>query len=329
MPAKTNRVSYENSKERNEDDDLNETDNDMEEDGIDVYLQRFDPSKMKRDAFVAVIGKRRIGKTTIMENLGHALKFPRAIALCGSMGSMLHFRKFIPECYVHPATIEILRFIIAERKKMVEANPDLPAEQLETLLYIDDMAFVRKFMYSEEMKQLAMNGRWLFFCVIVSVQYLMEMSPALRQNLDYILVTRELSRVNRRKLWENWGACCPTLDHFGLFLEKCTNKHGCLVLDATVDTTKMDEVFSHYRANPSLGQWCLGDEAFRRHHVLLQQRLAAAKRSQAAAFSNFIPPPPPPPLPVTMASAVGQTEMRERTSEYHHRKQPTVEQGRG
>lgn len=270
-----------------EDHDFGDDDSTNDRDLVDVNLQRFDPCKIHRDGFVAIIGKRRIGKTTIMENLGNALAFPRAIALCGSQGSIEHFKKFIPECYVHRGTIEILRYIIDEREKQVKANPDLPTSELETLLYIDDMACSREFMYSKEMKRLAMNGRWLRFCVVISVQYLMEMSPALRINLDYIFVTREPSRVNRRKLWENWGGCCPTLGHFELFLEKCTQKRGCLVIDCTAETTTYEDFFSHYRANPSLPAWQLGDLQFRMFHQHQRSATRAAQVAKASQFSGL------------------------------------------
>lgn len=249
------------------DSDEEEGEEEIDQDGNRViYLQRAQIRKIQRDSFIAVLGKRRMGKTTLMENLGEALQFPRAVALCGSTGSMEQFKKFIPASYVHKASVEVLQHILREREKQINENPER-ASELETLLYIDDMAFDRNFMFSKVMKELAQNGRWLRFCVVISIQYVMDMSTALRTNIDYLFVTREHSRTNRRKLFENWGGCCSTLVQFEQFLEACTQNFGCLVIDGTSPTTKFEKCFYHYRANPSLPPWLLGDDEFKKYHL--------------------------------------------------------------
>lgn len=231
-----------------------------------VYLKRFRPETLNRDSFVAIIGKRRQGKTTLMENIALAMNFPRAVALCGSTGSKKYFSKFLLDSYIHEATVEKLRQIMNARDKQLKKTPTPQPPEVETLLFIDDIAFSRQFMFSEEMKNLAMNGRHQVFCPIISIQYLMEMSPSLRGNLDCIFVTRETSRINRRKLWENWGGCCSTLAHFEKILDACTQDYGCLVIDCQAKSTNYEDCFFHYRANPDLPPWTLGDEDFQRYH---------------------------------------------------------------
>jgi hypothetical protein len=41
---------------------------------------------------------------------------------------------------------------------------------------------------------------------------------------------------------------------------------GFLVIDTTADSTRFEDCFFHFRCNPSIGPWTLGDENFVRLH---------------------------------------------------------------
>ena len=242
-----------------------------------VRLRRFEPSTMYRDAMIAIIGRRRFGKSTLMENIAYAMKFKRAVGLAGTSGALQQLKRYIPESYLHRGSIERLKHIIDERDMQLAKNADNPPDNYETGLLIDDMAPYKKFMSSEQLNVLASNGRWLQFCVIICIQYLILLSTTMRGNIDYIFVTRELSRRNRRLLFENWGGCCPTQKHFDKILDSCTKEFGCLVIDCTATGTEFEDYFYHYRADPDLPRWELGDESYRGYH---DEIMAKKKRTQ-------------------------------------------------
>ena len=225
----------------------------------DIYLQRFDIEKqMKRDATVVLLGGRRRGKTTIMKNIAYLLRFLRAIALCGSLGAKNGFLEFMAQRFVCNGSAAKLREVVREHTKWVNKHPNVKLTEFETAIFIDDMAFSPQFMRSDELKELAMNGRNLGLFVAIAVQYMMEMSPSLRGNLDYVIMTKESSRTNREKIYKQYGGSLGSMSHFDIILDACTQNYGVLVIDTTATTSKVESYMYHFRANPHLPKWMLG-----------------------------------------------------------------------
>lgn len=225
----------------------------------DIYLNRFNiRQKMKRDATVGVLGKRRQGKTTIMKNIAFELEFQRAIALCGSLGAKKGFLEFMAPRFVCSGSVPKLRDVVREHTKWVNKHSNIPLTEFETAIFIDDMAFSPQFMRSDELKELAMNGRQLGLFICISIQYMMEMTPSLRGNLDYIIMTKETSRQNREKIYKQYGGALPTMAAFDRILDACTRDYGVLVIDTTETSPELEKCMYHFRANADLPAWLLG-----------------------------------------------------------------------
>lgn len=226
----------------------------------EIYLQRFNIRKqLKRDATVCCLGKRRQGKTTIMENIAFELQFKRVLALCGSLGAKKGFQKFMPHCLVFTGSVKKLQDIVTAHSKWVNKHPDVKLTEFETAIFIDDMAFSQPFMRSGELKELALNGRQLGLFVCISVQYMMEMTPSLRGNLDYVIMTKESSRTNREKIFKQYGGTLSCMAHFDRILEACTQDYGVLVIDTTATSNSVESYMYHYRANADLPAWKVGE----------------------------------------------------------------------
>jgi hypothetical protein len=238
---------------------------------VNIYLQKLKPEKMLRDASIAVFGQRRQGKTVLAEDLLYHIKFHRAIALCGSIGSAKSFRKFIYDTYVEKATIERVEELVAEQAKRSE-DESLTDEEIEMCLIIDDMGFNKKFMKHAAMGELASNGRQFKMATLVMVQYLIQMPTELRGNLDYVFFTREQSITNREKARMQYGGLCgggASGQVVWNALMNASTKNRCvLVIDQTItDSTSVEDCYFWYQARWPMPKWKLGDKNYRDFHI--------------------------------------------------------------
>lgn len=224
-----------------------------------VLLKRFPMGRMQRDALVGILGRRRQGKTRLMEMIAYEMQFERAAALCGTMGAQQGFLRFMDPEYVFKGSVAVLKQLLRAHSQWVLQHPDVPVSKFETAFFLDDMVFDDKFMRCQELKELALNGRQLGLFVCLAVQYMMEMRPSMRSSLDYILVTREINKSNRDLIYKFYLGFLPTRAYVDKFINKCTEDFGVMVVDSTETTTDVTRCLYHYRANPDLPKWKLGE----------------------------------------------------------------------
>ena len=116
-------------------------------------------------------------------------------------------------------------------------------------LLLDDCMYDNKFMRDTCIRQCFMNGRhWKIFFML-TMQYCMDLPPALRANVDYVFVLRENIIQNREKLYKSFFGIFPTFDMFNKVMDSCTENYECLVLDNTSKSNRIEDCVFWYKAN--------------------------------------------------------------------------------
>tara|TARA_B100000131_G_scaffold235577_1_gene227564 strand:- start:392 stop:784 length:393 start_codon:yes stop_codon:yes gene_type:complete len=82
----------------------------------------------------------------------------------------------------------------------------------------------------------------------MTLQYAIDLPPALRANCDFVFVFKEPVLSNREKLYKNFFGIFPTFEMFNKVLEACTEDYGCLVLDNTVRSNKISDCVFWWKA---------------------------------------------------------------------------------
>ena len=257
--------------------------------GVLIELQRLVPANMLRDASIGLLGQRRQGKTTLGEDLLYHIKFRRAYALCGSVGSMKSFRKFIFDTYIQRATIERVEELVQQQAERSE-DESLTEEEVENCLIIDDKGFDKKFMKHATMGELASNGRQFKMATLIMVQYLYQMTTELRGNLDYIIFTREQSVDNSEKARKQYGGLCGRgatgVAVWSALCAESTMNRCVMVIDQTItDSVSVEDCYFWYRARFPMPRWRLGDKAYEDYH-LARMRAAALDQNSDLKFAN-------------------------------------------
>ena len=68
------------------------------------------------------------------------------------------------------------------------------------IIILDDCLYDKSVLKSSAMREIFLNGRHLHIAMIICAQYVMDLSPDLRTNVDYIYAMRENIIANRAKL---------------------------------------------------------------------------------------------------------------------------------
>lgn len=217
---------------------------------------------MADDKVCIFIGKRGTGKSTLVTDiLWHKRHLPAGIAMSGTEEGNGYYKQFIPDIFVYGEyNREAIEKLIERQKKLVsigKANP--------VFLLMDDCMYDRSFMKDTCIRQLFMNGRhWKIFFMMTS-QYVMDMTPMIRTNVDYVFALRDNVRQNRENLYKAFFGVFPTFDMFSQVMDSCTENYECMVLDNTSKSNKITDCVFWYKA-PIRKNFRVGGPTFWQYH---------------------------------------------------------------
>lgn len=186
----------------------------------------------------AFFGKRRTGKTTWAKTLLQCVKFMshRVIVFCGNKDCEGEWLKILPRSFVVPKDLEYLRSIVAYQNDIAneykDAEGGIPLRYRLTVVF-DDCGSDKSFMHSSVMNDLMANGRHYGMYTVFLLQYLTQLHPQNRCQLDYagILATNNLK--NLKTLHSEYGGNC-SLNIFMRIVSAATNDYGVCWVDNTI-----------------------------------------------------------------------------------------------
>lgn len=208
-----------------------------------LELKKFDPRKISDACVIVAVGKRNTGKSILIKDLMYYKKhIPCGIVCSGTEDGNSFYSSIVPEVFVYNhfdrAAIER---VIERQKKAIKKGTVHPV-----FIVLDDLLYDKKFLNDKLVRALFMNGRHFKICLFMTAQYLVDVPPSLRANIDYVLVLRD--NLYRERLWKNLFMIFPTLDMFHAAMDSCTADYGALVLDNTNPSTDISDCVFWYKA---------------------------------------------------------------------------------
>lgn len=222
-----------------------------------VNLRRFDVSRMQDSCVVAVVARRNSGKSVLIRDIMYHKRHISAGIVCsGTEDGNGYYSKFVPDLFVYPD------FDRDAVENMVERQRALAKQGLAepVFLVLDDCLYDKKFLNDKLLKMIFFNGRHWSIFVILAAQYLVDIPPNLRSNIDYIFTLSD--HTNRYRLWKTIFQIFRTFDQFNAVMDAATSDYGALVLDTTGNKSNAvaDSVF-YYKAQLNL-KFRMGSPAF-------------------------------------------------------------------
>ena len=247
---------------------------------VEVGIKKFDMKKIPQDATCVFIGRRRTGKTTLVKDLlFHHQNFPVGTVISGTEESNGLFSKIVPPLFIHGEISPlILDNYVKSQKNVMKMIQEETAAGIQSrkdprsFLILDDCMYDDSWTHDKNIRYLFMNGRWLKVFFIITMQYPLGIPPALRTNVDYTFILREPFANNRKRIFENYGSAFPSFEFFCQMMDQCTENFGCIVVDNTSQSTKLEDTVYWYKADihpdfriGSPEMWRKSEEVTRQH----------------------------------------------------------------
>ncbi|AAC96760.2 hypothetical protein PBCVAN69C_444R [Paramecium bursaria Chlorella virus AN69C] len=211
-------------------------------------ITQFDPRSIKDGAIVGVVGRRGSGKSVIIKDLLYYKRnaLPIGLIMSGTEAGNGYFSSFVPEIFVYDDFNKDALEKLLERQKKAAKKGNMS----KVFVVLDDLAFDTSIMKQPVMRYIFMNGRHLNIFLIFSSQYVADLGPpAIRANIDILLVCREAIQANRWRLYNMFFGCFESFEDFNKVLNACTENYGVLVLDNTKLSNDPQDCVFHFKAS--------------------------------------------------------------------------------
>jgi hypothetical protein len=226
---------------------------------VNLQLKKFDPKKMGDDRICVFIGKRNTGKSYLIRDIMyHKKHIPTGIVQSGTEDGNGFYGNFVPDLFIYNEyDKEAVERVMDRQRKIIKSG-----KKSSSFMLLDDCMYDNRFLKDTVMRQVFMNGRHYNIFFMLSMQYCMDMPPALRANIDYVFVLRENIVANREKIWKNFFGIFPTFDLFNKTMDACTENFECLILDNTVKSNKIEDCVFWYKAKYPPPKFKVGSPGF-------------------------------------------------------------------
>ena len=209
---------------------------------------------------IAVIGKPGTGKSTIIQSILFAKKhiFPIGTIFSGTEDSNHYYKKFFPDTFIYEEYDEDVISNIIKRQKISKEHLDNPW----MILLIDDCTDNPALFKKEIQQGLYKKGRHWKMLYILSLQYCMDVNPAIRTNIDGVFILRETNLKNRKSLYENYAGIIPTFNIFCDIMDTITNDHTALYIHNAGSSNNYKDCIFWYKAKIPPTGWKFGSREF-------------------------------------------------------------------
>ena len=224
-----------------------------------LELKKFDPSKIKDDSVIVAIAARNRGKSVCIKDiLSHHFNIPIGMVISPTEHANAFFQHFIPKMLIHdeytPALID--KYVQRQQKISGKYKKELETHGYSSVdprsfLVMDDAMYDKSWVNDQNIRKIFMNGRHYKIFFLLTMQFPMGITPALRTNIDYVFIFRENIKKNKERLFEHYAGMFPNLQVFEQVLEQVTQDYGCLVIDNRTSGSKLEDQVFWYKADPS------------------------------------------------------------------------------
>lgn len=225
-----------------------------------LKVKRFDPSTLKPHRIIIIVGKRGTGKSVMQRDLLYHFKdkVDFGVAMTPTEESSNMFAEHMPESWIYNG------FSSTKLDQMLNLQRDLCKHKKQKSLFVlmDDCMYDKKVLKGVGMRDLFMNGRHLSLTLCNAVQYVMDMGPDLRTQVDYVFALRENIMSNKSKLWKYFFGMFDKYEDFARVMDKCTENHSAIVMDNTTGSCNVDECIFWYKATYNLPEFKVGSPRF-------------------------------------------------------------------
>ena len=225
-----------------------------------MRIKKLDPSSLKPHRISVLLGRRGSGKSVLLRDLLYNCRdrFDYVMAMCPTMESSQLLKEHLPTSCVYD------RYIQTKVDALVKLASEVTAlgKERSFLVILDDVMYDKGICRTPSFRYLFYNGRHAKITCIILLQYLVDMPPDMRSQVDYVFTMKENTIQNRLKLYKMFFGVFGTFEDFSAVLDRCTQNYETLVLDNTLQTNSPTDCIFWYKAKLDNGTFKLGNQLF-------------------------------------------------------------------
>jgi hypothetical protein len=228
---------------------------------INIEVNRFDIAGMTSNGkcpTICFFGKRGSGKSVLMREIlyyYHLANVPRACVFSATESLNSFFGGFIaPICIHSPVSVSAITKVFEDQKELkMKKEMGLISKDVDIrlILVLDDLAFDKAVLKSKVLSEICLNGRHSEIILLLSIQYLMDLTVGCRSNIDYALLMADNNADNQKRIHTAFASGFQ-FRTFQVTFEQCTKDHECFVLPAKSCGPKPEDSAFFYKADINL-----------------------------------------------------------------------------
>jgi hypothetical protein len=231
-----------------------------------LKIRKFDMRTMPPDAVVLLVGKRGTGKSVLLKDVCYHMKdqLHCGIACCPTEDSVEGadgLSSFIPSPLIHdcykPQVVE--KLLNYQKKSVKKVGKEKTKRQF---IILDDCMYQKKDLKGTELRAVFLNGRHRRLFFINAIQYLCDLTPDLRTNVDVVFCLKENILNNKERLWKNFFGMFQDFQTFSQTMDALTSDYSAIVLNNRTRSTKLEDQVFWYKANNKLPSFQLCHPVF-------------------------------------------------------------------
>ena len=197
---------------------------------------------------IVIIGKPGTGKTTLITSLLYEKShiFPVGVAMSGTEDSNGHYSKIFPSSFVFNSLDKPVIEQFISRQKLAKQHLPNPWG----VLLLDDCTDDPKLFNDPMFLGIFKNGRHWKMWFVLSLQYALDIKPAIRTNIDGTFILRETNLRNRKILHDNFAGVIPDFTLFCEILDQLTDDYSAVYIHNATTSNKMEDCVFWYKAKP-------------------------------------------------------------------------------
>ena len=236
----------------------------LDPDSITPTMAQVMGNQTGKGSKIVVIGKPGTGKTRLISSLIFEKRqcFPVGVVMSGTEDSNSQYSTMFPSTFVFDALdMDVLQNFI-KRQKIALKFTECPW----ALVLLDDCTDDPRMFRSPLFQGIFKNGRhWALF-FIMSLQYCIDVPPAMRVNVDGCFILRETNLRSRKQLYENYAGVIPSFKLFCEIMDQITNDYTALFIHNQVQSNDWRRCVFWYRARPVPENWKFGSRDYWAFH---------------------------------------------------------------
>jgi hypothetical protein len=249
-------------------DNNNDIDIDINSDNIDKEsskftidnIRKFNMDKMTINPNIAIIAKRRSGKSILildMINNLHNKYIYKKILIISPTDKLVNFyndkllskKEYVDKVQIiYELDYTIIEEMIHVQYKLLKQDKNIINTDNNVLIILDDcLASKGDWMKNKIMMELFYNSRHYGITLITCMQFPMGISPEIRLNFDYVFMFAENFVSNKKRLYDHYVNMIPKFITFVDIFDELTKNYGCFIVSNTGKCEIINKIF-HYIA---------------------------------------------------------------------------------